>query len=130
MEKQFKKLIDELNKNLHFLSLEQDNVFKRSEESLNLCCRAIEQCNKLIDQKNFKNKNEEIIFFKELKPVIASKLKFHRLVFKFEKAKPLSEKAKKIFCEKELALIDAYFLSNIEFITYYKHTVKFGQLFV
>ena len=120
LEKNVTKLIDELNKNISFLSLEQDNIFKLCEESTRICNRALEQCKELVLKKGFKNTQEEIKFFKEFKPAIASKLKYYHMVFKLENAKPLSENAKKIFYEKELAQIDNYFKSNIEFMTYYK----------
>lgn len=120
MERHFKKLIDELNKNLHFLSLEQDNIFKRCEESVNVCNRALEQCKGLMQEKYFKNSHDEILFFKELKPMITSKLKYHHMVFKIEHGKPLSEVAQKAYYEKELTEIDHFFRNNLEFITYYK----------
>ena len=120
MEKQISKLIEELNKNINFLSLEQDSVFKLCEESVRICNRALEQCKNFLDKKDFKTKQDEIKFFKEFKPKIASKLKFYHMVFKLENSKPLSEKAKKVFYEKELALIDIYLKSNIEFVIYYK----------
>ncbi|MDO9001356.1 MAG: RteC domain-containing protein [Bacteroidota bacterium] len=115
-----KKLLEELHKNLHFLSLEQDNTIKLCEEGVRICNRALEQCKKYLTQKEFKTKAEEIKFFKELKPVITSKLKYYHLVFKVENGKPQSEEAQKLYYEKELASIDNYFQSNIEFITYYK----------
>lgn len=120
MEKQFKKLIEELNKNLHFLTLEQDNVFKLCEESVNLCNRAVEHCKILVIEKGFKTKSDEIHFFKNLKPQITSKLKYNLLVFKTEHNKPLSENAQKNYYEKCLTEIDNYFRDNTEFMTYYK----------
>lgn len=119
-EKLISKLIDELNKNIHFLTLEQDNIFKLCEESARICNRALEQCKDHVVKKEFKTIQDEIKFFKELKPAIASKLKYYHMVFKLENAKPLSENAKKIFYEKELTLLDSYFKSNIEFMIYYK----------
>lgn len=120
MEKHFKKLIDELNKNLHFVSLEQDNIFKLCEESVALCNRALEQFKLWIIEKGFKNKIEEIRFFKELKPQITAKLKYYLLVFKIENNKPVSESSQKNYYEKCLTDIDIYFRDNIEFTTYYK----------
>lgn len=120
MERQVKKLLEELQKNLHFLSLEQDNTIKLCEEGVRICNRALEKCKNYLIQKEFKTKAEEIKFFKELKPVITSKLKYYHLVFKLENGKPQSEEAQKLYYEKELASIDNYFQSNIEFITYYK----------
>lgn len=120
MEKYFKKLIDELNKNLQFLALEQDNIFKLCEESVRICNRALEHSKDYVLKKDFKSSIDEVKFFKELKPVIASKLKFYHMVFNLEKAKPLGEKTQKTYYEKELVSIDTYFQSNIEFVLYYK----------
>jgi hypothetical protein len=116
----YKKLIDELNKNLHFLSLEQDSVTKLCEESVKLCNRALDQCKRIVREKGFKTKEEEIHFFKSVKPQIASKLKYNLLVFKTEHNKPLSENAQKNYYEKCLTEIDVYFRENTEFMTYYK----------
>lgn len=120
MEKLFKKLIEELHKNLHFLTLEQDNIFKLCEESVNLCNRALSQSKKIVLDKGFKSPQEEIHFFKELKPQITSKLKYNLLVFKIEHNKPLSENAQKNYYEKSLTEIDNHFRDNTEFMTYYK----------
>lgn len=68
----------------------------------------------------FATVQEEIQFFKELKPKIVSKLVFHQSILKIETKLPPTKKKKKKHYEKELVNIYEYGMNNKEFYEYYR----------
>ncbi len=72
-------------------------------------------------QRTFKNEQEEILFFKELKPQILSKLIYHNSVLKIETKKPNGgEKIIRKYYESQLAKLKIYFENNLDFYKYYR----------
>ena len=66
-------LLNNLNEQLHFIDLETDNLVHKSEKALEICIESINKLKKLISKYNFKSQQEEILFFKEIKPQFNSK---------------------------------------------------------
>ena len=66
-------LLNNLNEQLHFIDLETDNLVNKSEKALEICIESINKLKKLISKYNFKSQQEEILFFKEIKPQFNSK---------------------------------------------------------
>ena len=66
-------LLNNLNEQLHFIDLETDNLVHKSEKALEICIGSINKLKKLISKYNFKSQQEEILFFKEIKPQFNSK---------------------------------------------------------
>lgn len=113
----FKQLEDQLK----FISIEQKNILKRAELSIGVCEKAVSQLRGYVAKKTFKDADEEIQFFKRIKPRFTSKLNYFILVFNLEKGRPLTSiKAQIVHCEKAQAALDEYLEKNIEFYTYYR----------
>lgn len=69
----------------------------------------------------FANQEEEIYFFKEQKPVIASKIIYYHTVYQFELRFPNgSEETQRVFIMAETDRILAHFQRNISFYQYYR----------
>ncbi len=68
----------------------------------------------------FETQDEEIYFFKELKPKIVSKLIYYKTVLKLESNAPATKKLKRKFYEKALNKIYQYSKKNKEFYEYYR----------
>ena len=66
-------LLNNLNEQLHFIDFETDNLVHKSEKALEICIESINKLKKLISKYNFKSQQEEILFFKEIKPQFNSK---------------------------------------------------------
>lgn len=115
------KISSDLEDQLHFISLETDDILRKSELSIQSIQIALAQLKEFIYKYKFKNQSEEIKFFKEQKPEIFSKLSYHVKVYNIEMHKPNgSDKAKKRYLQNELNNIENYFNRNLEFIKYYR----------
>src|SRR5690606_17226230 len=68
----------------------------------------------------FKNQQEEIHFFKNIKPKFIAKLIYYNTVYKIETKKPQGAKAAKKYLNEELNKLKSYFDNNLEFYKYYR----------
>ena len=83
--------------------------------------------NGFIDLKNivssftFPSKRDEIMFFKEIKPQLFSKLIFFRKIYQLELNRPISNyKTIRVYLEREHERINLFYNRNTEFIQYYR----------
>lgn len=115
------KLLSGLEEQLNSLELEHDIILKRSDLSFHACKKIIEALKVLTLKHKFKNEEEEIKFFKEVKPQFTSRLVYHLMVYNIETRKPNGGKEilKKYFT-KELEKLKHYFDYNIDFYKYHR----------
>ncbi|WP_188953296.1 RteC domain-containing protein [Filimonas zeae] len=74
-----------------------------------------------ITEQPFKSEQEEIVFFKEVKPVFCSLMMYHVKCYRMESRKPAgSMEAKLKFLHAELQEIDTFFASHLAFFEYYR----------
>jgi hypothetical protein len=115
------KLLSELEDQLKFIDLEQDDSIKCSELSIDVCRKALDKLKGIILKHKFKNQNEEINFFKEAKPKFLAPLIYHLKVYKTESRKPNgSNEIRRKFLLNELDKLKHYFDSNLDFYRYYR----------
>lgn len=69
------KLYYELEEQLNFIHLETEDELKKAELSIQVTLKVIDRLKTYIIKYKFHNQNEEIIFFKQLKP------KFYHALF-------------------------------------------------
>ena len=69
-------IINELDDRISELTYEQNNSLVSYENAIVLVLQKIEEVKKHIQEKGFKDEEEEILFFKQLKPQLVSKLIF------------------------------------------------------
>lgn len=81
--------------------------------------KRIKELHKWLKNHIFENIEEEIYFFKEVKPKLASKLIYYKTILKIESNAPATKKLKKKFYEKALFKIYQYSKNNKEFYQYY-----------
>ncbi len=75
----------------------------------------------LISSYSFDNPQDEIRFFKEVKPKLFSKLIYYRKVYYFETRRPTNNiESQKMYIEQEQRHIKNFFDKNIDFIQYYR----------
>lgn len=87
--------------------------------------KRIKELHKWLKNHIFENQEEEIYFFKELKPKLASKLIYYKTILKIESNAPATKKLKKKFYEKALFKIYQYSKNNKEFYEYYRSRASF-----
>jgi hypothetical protein len=67
-------LLSDLHEQLNFIDLEIDNPIKKCEKAIDISIKSKEKLRLLIQKTNFKSEEEEIQFFKEIKPQFTSKV--------------------------------------------------------
>lgn len=115
------KLLSDLEDQLKFIDLEQDNALKCSELAIDVCLKAVDKLKIIILKHKFKLQSEEIRFFKTIKPKFLAPLIYHLKVFKIESRKPNgSDKIRRKYLSNELDKLKHYFDSNLNFYRYYR----------
>ncbi len=114
-------LLNNLNEQLHFIDLETDNLVHKSEKALEICIESINKLKKLISKYNFKSQQEEILFFKEIKPQFNSKRIYYNSIYKIETKKPYGGlRIVKKYYNNELTKLKRFFDNNLDFYKYYR----------
>ena len=81
MNPKITKLLTELNEQLNFIDLKIDNEIKKSEKAIEISIKAKDNLKALILKTNFKTQEEEIQFFKEIKPQFLSKFIYYNAIY-------------------------------------------------
>jgi len=82
------KIIKQLDDKLILLKTEQNKFLLMLEEAKGLCLLSFWEMKNLVTEIGFSNKDEEILFFKKIKPQILSKLVFYDKLMSIESRRP------------------------------------------
>ncbi len=116
-----KKQIDDLNEEIDDLVEEFDNSMPMIEQAIGLILNRMSEIKDLVISQKFNTMEEEIHFFKKVKPGILSKLIYYNSIYKIESKKPYGgNKAISKYLNNELSKIKRYFDNNLEFYRYYR----------
>lgn len=114
-------LLTNLNEQLNFLDLEYTDAIKHSEKAIEMIVKALENLKVIIIKNKFRTQTEEIIFFKEVKPQVFSKLIFHTKVLKIETKRPKgTDRSQRKYLLNELDKLNHFFDNNLDFYQYYR----------
>ncbi len=121
---------DFLKKNLQIhteiLQREKSNFFEKTESILIQYDDALRQLKSWVQDHSFKTWEEEIRFFKTIKPQFTSPFIYHSKLLSTESGKPYGDDhALKLFYEKELAALTYFFSEHQEFIRYYRRNATY-----
>lgn len=117
----YNKLLSEFEKTLNAYHIEIDDTLKLSEISAKYCESTLDLLRKRFVLQNSIVPNEEINFFKNIKPLFASRLIYFISVYNIETNRPNgSVKFKRKYLQLELAKIKNYFDINLDFYRYYR----------
>lgn len=121
MNPKYNSLLHNLNEQLNFIDLEIDDQIKKCEQAITIILESINELKKATIKSNFKSQNEEIQFFKDIKPKFTSKLIYYNTIFKIETKKPHGgERILKKYLNNELDKLKRYFDNNLDFYKYYR----------
>jgi len=97
----------------------EDNILKRSLAASQVLAEAFNLLKMFILTYTFKNEEEEILFFKDIKPKFCYRLIYYRKIFNIEMNRPLAGiDAQKEYLNKELNSINQYTIKRLDFIRY------------
>lgn len=112
-----------LQKKLHEIEMNESNILDIACASIFLLENTFEELKTFVIQYTFKSKEEEIHFFKKVKPHLFCKLIYYRKICNIETSRPAgSNMVMKNYLAKELDKIQYYFEKNIEFYKYYRNS--------
>lgn len=112
---------DEIEKQIKEIERNEKNEITKSVQILMFLESKLEELKSFIVQYDFKTEEEEIMFFKEIKPKIVSKLIYYMSVYKIEINRPKGScSIIETYLLTELDLLKHYFDCNIEMYHYYR----------
>ncbi len=117
----YSSLLNEFDKSLNDYQIEIDDLLKLSEVCTQYCEATIGRLrHKFLEQDQITT-NEEINFFKNIKPLFVSRLIYHIKVYNIETNRPNgSIKIKRKYLQVELNKLKNYFDENLDFYRYYR----------
>lgn len=116
----YNEALHKLEKTINELEIEADYSIQRIETVINLILECLSELKEYILEKGFKNKEEEIHFFRHQKPMIVAKLVYYNAIYKIETKKPQGAKTLKKYLNRELKKLKRYFDNNLDFYKYYR----------
>ena len=121
MQETASKYLSELNDQLRFIELEHQEPIAKSEAAINIILISLQKLNLFVSKYKFKNKAEEIIFFKQQKPQFFCKIIFYTKLLNTETKRPKgSDKAQRKYLLNELKNLQRFFGNNLDFYQYYR----------
>jgi len=118
--------IKTLNSALEQIDNDFANILKKAEKSIYRINNCLKELRKYINLNKFDSQTEEILFFKEIKPSIYSKLIYFVEIFNIESRRPAgSILAQKKYLQRELKKMENYFAENLDFYQYYRNKMTF-----
>ena len=115
------KIIEDLEEKLVDLKSETDHILVYSEKAVMSCKSALLEMQDIIQQHGFSGEQDEIEFFKNIKPKVYGKLLYYAKIFSIETRRPNSRnKVQRKFLIQEQDKIAAFQNDNLEFYQYYR----------
>lgn len=115
------KLESDLDSKLHFIHLENEEMIKLAELSLQESRNAIQKLKNFTMKYKFKSETEEIDFFKHQKSRFLSRMIYYNEMYITEAQKPKGgEEVLKRYYHNALNHIKRFFDKNVEFYKYYR----------
>lgn len=112
-------LYQAMKEKLEEIALENSDLIIRTSKSLLTVKSFIKELKKFVLQYHFKTKEEEIIFFKEIKPVFTSQYYYHDRMLSLKIDEPVGSDGDLVpFYQRELNHIQNFINKNLEFHRY------------
>jgi len=115
-----------MNSKLQTINLEELDTIKKAQKSVCVINDTLAQLKAFILEYTFRDENEEIHFFKDIKPGILSQLIYYAKINNIESQRPMgSFDIQQDYLLTELEKLTFYFNSHLEFYRYYRMNSTF-----
>lgn len=115
------RLLHDLNNELTLLKIRELDTIKQASMAIGVCRDTLSGVKELVINNNFENEQEELYFFKKIKPQFFSKLIYYTEILGIETHRPHSNRKFQIkYLKGEFSKSQEYMKSNYEFCQYYK----------
>lgn len=119
-------LMSELEYQLKLMYLEIENPIQVAEQSIKISLTVLEKLKTFFIKYKFKNKVEEIDFFRNIKPQFTGKLIYYNEIYNIETNKPIGPKKEiRKYYNAELLKLKTFFDENLEFYRYHRTGNKY-----
>ncbi len=119
--KNHKNISKKLAHSLDMLEIEEEDVLVRAEKGIRLVKRTLKEIRNTVIDYKFESRQEEIHFFKDIKPRIYSKLIYYVKLFNIEGKRPRgSNKSQVKYLNNNIEKLQTYFNDNLDFYHYYR----------
>ncbi|TDN93360.1 RteC protein [Salegentibacter sp. 24] len=126
MTNEIQHILDECRLALEDVNDKNLNEFSNVEKGIQISRKYLQKLRIVLREKNFINKENEILFFKKQKPFIYGQLKFYAKLYKYLLQKPRgTDKSKRNYLDAEIKKLQEYYYYNSEFIKYYRQNATF-----
>lgn len=114
-------LINEINGQLQTIHSTSQNHIHYAEQAIKILIPAFEKLKTEFLKNTFKNKEEEINFFRESKPQLAAKLIYYNEIYNIETSRPFgSKKTIRKYFNTELLKLQEFYKDNRDFYKYFR----------
>lgn len=121
MKKRYAKIIGDLEKDLKKVDLTNPDAIIKAENSIKIINASINELRKFVTANPFNSKQDEIDFFKIMKPEIVSKLIYFVSIFDIERKRPKGGAEEKIkYFDAKIKKFQDYYNDNNGFYQYFK----------
>lgn len=120
MEKFYKETLLNLEATITTLENELDTPQQRIEAIIIKITECLYTIKDYVLKNGFPSSDDEIHFFKHLKPIIVSKLVYYNTIYKIEAKKPIEGKSIRSYLKEEQKKLKRYFTNNLDFYKYYR----------
>lgn len=115
------KLNQELNTELKTIDSKTDFIIEKSKKSFECVTDSLKQLKVFLLKYEFCNEQEEILFFKKLKPELYSKSIYFKKIAEIESLRPIGcHEEQEIYLKEELKKLTSFFNEHKEFYLYYR----------
>lgn len=114
------KLRKETDELLDQIEYSDNNILKKSLEASSILAKAFKHLKTFVISYQFKDEEEEISFFKEIKPKLCYRLIYYRNLYNIEMNRPAGVDKQKEYLSEELNEINKYNIKRLDFIRYYR----------
>ncbi|TYP97462.1 RteC protein [Tenacibaculum adriaticum] len=126
MEKNIIRIVREFEAKIELLESEIENTINKAEEGIKITRKTLNKLREVISNSEFKSIKSEINFFKNIKPLIYSKLIYYVKLFYIESKRPRgSSKSQIKYFNSQIDKLQNYFNDNLEFYHYYRRGATF-----
>lgn len=121
MYAKYNQLLIELTDQLNFIDLEIDDTLIHCEKAIEITTKLVKKLKILFINDNFTTEEQEIEFFKNIKPKFTFKLIYYNIIYKIEVRMPYGgERVVKKYLNNQLEKIKNYFYDNNESNKYHR----------
>lgn len=110
----------EIDTKIEQIECSEISMMTKSLEASHILTEAFKQLKAFILSYNFKDEEEEIFFFKDVKPKLCSRLIYYRKVYNIEMDRPAGTDKQREYLSEILEGINKYNCKRLDFIRYYR----------